>query len=96
MRLKYVGQFAEVELYDTGEWVAQGETIDVSPALGGRPPSGEPGTDDYDPGEGLLAQPSNWAIAEEEKPAADEKPPPKHRAKHAAAPEAVVTDGGES
>jgi hypothetical protein len=41
-----------------------GEVFAVDSKHAGRPPSGEPGTEDYDPGEGLLAQVSNYELAD--------------------------------
>lgn len=35
--------------------------VDVPDELAGRPPSGVPFDEDYDPGEGLLAQTDSWA-----------------------------------
>lgn len=51
----------------TGDFVEAGHQVDVPDELGGRPPEGEPTDEDFDPGEGLLAQPDNW------KPAAQRK-----------------------
>jgi hypothetical protein len=65
--LVYVGPFDEVEV-DLGELVhvvARGDRLDVAAHLAGRAPSGEPGEDGFDPGEGLLAQPTNWLPAAE-------------------------------
>lgn len=62
--LLYVGPHADgVEIFDTGEWASPGEPIEVDAELAGRAPKGEPGDEDFDPGEGLLAQPSNWKLA---------------------------------
>lgn len=47
MKVRYVGMFAEVEIADTGQMVAQGETVEV----------------DDDLGERLLAQETNWKKA---------------------------------
>src|SRR4051794_33635742 len=43
--------------------VAHGQTVTVDKALAGRAPSGEPGTEDFDAGAGLLAQTAVWALA---------------------------------
>lgn len=59
--VKYIGPSAAVEIADTGQWVERGETVEVSSELAGRTPSGKPEDEDYDPGEGLLAQTGNWA-----------------------------------
>lgn len=40
-----------------------GEVFEVDEALAGRAPSGTPGEDDYDLGEGLLAQIGNFELA---------------------------------
>lgn len=39
-----------------------GETFTVPAHLAGRAPSGTPGEDDWDPGEGLLGQTGNFAL----------------------------------
>lgn len=44
----------------TGQEVDAGGITDVRKEFAGRPPKGDPGDDNYDPGEGLLAQPDNW------------------------------------
>lgn len=60
----YVGPFADgVEIADTGAWASPGEPVEVPDEVAGRPPKGKPEDEDYDPGEGLLAQTSNWAKA---------------------------------
>lgn len=70
----------------TDPWVRRGDTIRVPDDIYGtapRPAKGEPGSEDYDPGDlgsGLLAQPSNWAnpgtkAAKEAKAAAAQAPP---------------------
>lgn len=54
----YVGGFADgVEIAETGQTVAQGETVEVDAAVAGKTPSGD------DLGAGLLAQPANWVRA---------------------------------
>jgi hypothetical protein len=70
MKVKYVGQFDEVEIAVTGQVCKQGETVDVPDEVAGQPPSTkhEKGDDGKtveveDPGEGLLAQPANWEPA---------------------------------
>lgn len=49
------------EIDSLGIVILAGETVEVDAAAAGRSPTGEPGDEDYDPGEGLLAQPVNWA-----------------------------------
>lgn len=44
-----------------GVLVADGATVLVDADAAGRPPKGKPEDENYDPGEGLLAQPVNWA-----------------------------------
>lgn len=44
----------------TGDEVEFGGTVEVDAELAGRPPKGEPGDDDHDPGAGLLAQVDVW------------------------------------
>ena len=56
MQISYVGPFDEVEVPGVGV-VKRGEAVSVAADVAGRVPSGE------DLGEGLLAQPSNWAPA---------------------------------
>lgn len=58
--VEYTGPFDEVEIATTGLVVKRGETVELYPALAGRAPSGEPGAEGYDPGEGLLAQVDTW------------------------------------
>jgi hypothetical protein len=41
-----------------------GEVFEIDADIAGRPPSGDPGSDDYDPGEGLLAQVGNYELAD--------------------------------
>lgn len=45
----------DVEIAATGQWATFGEPVDVDADVAGRAPKGD------DPGEGLLAQPDNWA-----------------------------------
>ncbi len=69
----YVGPFrcfdgdppveAPAVFLSTGQAAQFGVPLDVESALAGRPPSGEPGTEGYDPGEGLLAQSTCWQPA---------------------------------
>lgn len=42
-----------------------GEVFEVDEQLAGRAPSGTPGEDGYDPGEGLLAQVGNYELADD-------------------------------
>lgn len=58
--VEYTGPFDEVEVAATGLVVKRGEVVDLYPNLAGREPSGEPGTEGYDPGAGLLAQVDTW------------------------------------
>lgn len=51
----------------TGQSCPFGEVIEVDNDVAGYPPKGEPGTEGYDPGDGLLAQTDVWALAEGEK-----------------------------
>lgn len=44
-----------------------GEVFEVDEKVAGRAPSGTPGADDYDPGEGLLAQVDNYELVTEKK-----------------------------
>jgi hypothetical protein len=60
----YIGPFAEgVEIAETGQWANPGEPVEVPTEVAGRAPKGKPEDEDYDSGEGLLAQPANWAKA---------------------------------
>lgn len=76
----YVGPHDEVEVFETGQVVRRGESIEVSAELAGRAPTaqkGEPGEKGYQPadlGAGLLAQPANWAKPNTK--AAKSAPPP--------------------
>lgn len=47
-----------------------GEVFEVDKAHAGRAPTGVPGEDGYDPGEGLLAQVGNYELAKAPKAAA--------------------------
>lgn len=60
VRVRYVGDFDQVDVPGVGI-VDYDEIVDVTPELAGYPPVGDHGDDDYDPGTGLLAQPTNWA-----------------------------------
>lgn len=72
VRLRNINPLGRVDLpligrqgEDEGEGVAclePGETFEVDAKLAGRAPSGTPGEDDYDPGEGLLAQVGNFEL----------------------------------
>lgn len=42
-----------------------GEVFECPVELAGRPPSGKPGTDKYNPGVGLLAQVGNYQLVKE-------------------------------
>jgi hypothetical protein len=65
MLLRYVGPHDEVETADGAIRCKRDATVEVSPHIAGRAPAGD------DPGEGLLAQPSNWVAAK----AAPKAPP---------------------
>lgn len=68
MLIRYVGPHDVIEIGgidfhpDAGRTCAQGETIDVADDLAGHAPGWVDGEAEptYDPGAGLLAQPSNW------------------------------------
>lgn len=52
----------EREIAVTGQRVAFGEEVEIEdPALAGSPPSGDPDSEKYDLGSGLLAQTAVWA-----------------------------------
>lgn len=61
MLIEYVGHHDEVEIDGYG-LVKPGEPVDVPDALAGRAPVGHRADKDFDPGEGLLAQPANWQV----------------------------------
>lgn len=65
-----------------------GEVFEVDAKIAGRPPSGDPGAGDYDPGEGLLAQVGNYELADgsTKKKPRKKATPRKPAAKKAAAP----------
>lgn len=66
MKLTYTGPFDEVEVPALGRNVKHGETVDVPAAIAGRAPSAttdDDGNETADPGEGLLAQATNWQPA---------------------------------
>lgn len=44
----------------TGQAVPYRHQVEVPDELAGRVPTGKPGDEDYDPGEGLLAQTDVW------------------------------------
>lgn len=55
-KVVYAGQSVQgVELADTGQFAHLGRPLEVDEDLAGRPPSGTPGEDGFDPGSGLLA-----------------------------------------
>jgi len=62
--VQYVGPFDSVEVAATGHDVERGHIIEVPADVAGRPPAGEHGDEDYDPGEGLLAQVDNWVAGD--------------------------------
>lgn len=50
------------EIAATGQRVAYGEEVEIEDSdLAGAPPSGDPDSEKYDPGSGLLAQTGVWA-----------------------------------
>lgn len=52
-----------------------GEEFEIDALIAGRPPTGDPDSDDYDPGEGLLAQLGNYEhVSGELVPAPDRVP----------------------
>lgn len=63
MKITYIGSFAAGVQLANGQWLAPNEPVEVDDATAGRAPKGNPGDDDYDPGEGLLAQTGNFATA---------------------------------
>ena len=77
MHIRYVGPFDEVEIAASGDVVARGATVEVPAEIAGRPPKGDRFVDagaanpvrnpDFDPGEGLLAQPDAWQPAKASK-----------------------------
>ena len=81
MWVEYVGHHAEVEVDGYGLAVP-GVPVDVPDYLAGRAPSGHRTDDDFDPGEGLLAQPVNWRT-------------PTAKAKAAAKADAKAADAAE-
>lgn len=68
VKIIWVGGHDTVTIAATGLEVVRGEPVEVAAWLAGRAPSGDPEGDDYDPGEGLLAQPLNWQLAAKGKP----------------------------
>lgn len=65
MQLVYVGPHDEVEVDGHPEDVQAYTPVEIDDQLAGRPPHGHRADEDYDPGEGLLAQPSNWRTVED-------------------------------
>jgi hypothetical protein len=59
----------------TGIVVEPGQAVEVPDDLVGKAPTGTPGTDDYDPGYGLLAQTDVWELVEQQSQA---QPPAEH------------------
>jgi hypothetical protein len=62
-KVTYLGPHDVIEI-PALNWqsVQRNHSIDVPDELAGREPSGEPGDDGYDPGEGLLAQSESWRV----------------------------------
>lgn len=74
--LRYVGPHDAVEISATGDLVERDATVKVPAALAGRGPSGDPESEEYDRGEGLLAQEANWELADKATaPAANRRKP---------------------
>lgn len=77
VRLRNINPLGRVDLPligrqgdDEGEGVAclePGEEFEIDAKLAGRAPSGNPGDDEYDPGEGLLAQVGNYELVDAKK-----------------------------
>jgi hypothetical protein len=63
VHIRYVGPIDEIDLPLIGRSVKRGEVFEVDEQHAGHAPSGTPGEDDYDPGEGLLAQVGNYEAA---------------------------------
>lgn len=62
-QIRYIGFSAQGVEVGEGDWYGlflPGEPVDVPEEIAGRAPSGTLGDDDYDPGEGLLAQTGNF------------------------------------
>lgn len=91
MNLTYLGPIDEVEIMATGQTCKRGEQVEVSAEIAGRAPSGDPDDgDDYDPGEGLLAQDTSWVEAgQEDAVAAKKAAAAERRAERKAAKEAA-------
>lgn len=62
MQISYVGPFDEVEVLGVGV-VKRGESVSVETSIAGRVATPDEDPEKNDPGEGLLAQPSNWVAA---------------------------------
>jgi hypothetical protein len=76
--------------------VAHGSTVSVDAAVAGRPPTGEPGDEGYEPGVGLLAQHHVWAPGKAARAVkAAKKAPPKPAAAAKAMPPASDDETGE-
>lgn len=66
MRVRYVGPIEELTVVPAGHAsfnATRLEWVDVDPAVAGKRPSGAPGAEAHDPGEGLLAQ-GDWVDGE--------------------------------
>lgn len=72
MQISYVGPFDEIDVPGVGV-VKRNASVSVPSDLAGRVPSGDVDAEDYDPGVGLLAQPSNWVPAKPAKPAKEDE-----------------------
>ncbi len=71
----YVGIHDEVFIPSHNDLVCtRGTVVTVPASVAGRSPSGVRGDADFDPGEGLLAQVDNWALAGSQ--AHKDAPPP--------------------
>ncbi|HEY2084891.1 MAG TPA: hypothetical protein VGH54_02455 [Mycobacterium sp.] len=98
MLVVYTGNNDEVEIDGVAELAHPGVPIEVPDAVGGKAPSGERWTEDYDPGFGLLAQVDNWQTPAAMKKAAPKKAAPKKAAAtkstaNKAAPKKAVLKG---
>lgn len=72
MQISYVGPFDEVEVPGHGV-VKRNASISVPSDVAGHAPVGDPESEDFDPGVGLLAQTSNWVPAKTAKPSKEDE-----------------------
>lgn len=69
-QLRYIGFSAQGVEVGEGDWYGyfpHGEVVEVPDDIAGRPPSGAPGEEKYDPGTGLLAQVGNFELVKQTK-----------------------------